>query len=96
MTPLNPSLHIQAFDDDPNTVISYSITFSDTTPSSPLFTIGSSSGQISASSLDYEAITSHTYRLTVIASDAGTPILSASCAVTVNIRVSNHTLLNIE
>ena len=82
---------LQAIDGDPpNTVnsrLTYSLNFANGTSSSPLFTVGSTTGQISASRLDYEAVASHMYILTVTVSDAGSPVLSSTCQVTVNIRV---------
>ncbi len=85
------SHYSQATDADPpgdNSLLSYGITFSDGTSSAALFTIDSSDGQISASALNYEAVASHMYGLTVTVSDAGTPALSTTCSLTVMIRVS--------
>ncbi len=84
---------LQASDGDPpntaNSRLTYSLTFANGTSSAPLFSIVSNTGQISASALDYEAVPTHIYRLTVTVSDAGSPLaLSSTCAVTVNIRVS--------
>lgn len=77
----------QGVDGDPPNTANSRLSFSLT--SSPLFTINATSGQISASALDYEAVASHMYGLTVTVSDAGTSALSATCTVTVNIRVSS-------
>lgn len=77
--------------DPPNTDnsrLTFTITFADTTPSTSLFTIGATSGQVSASPLDYEAVPSHMHGLTVTVRDAGSPPLSTTCSLTVNIRVS--------
>lgn len=83
----------QGVDNDPpntaNSALSYSVAFSNGTASSPLFTIDSSSGQINASSaLNYEAVPSHMYTLTITVRDAGAPSLSGTCTVGVTIRVS--------
>lgn len=83
---------LQAFDDDPpntaNSRLTYSLTFADGTSSTSLFSIESNTGQISANALDYEAIPTHIYLLTVTVSDAGSPMaFSSTCSVRVNIRV---------
>lgn len=79
--------------DPPNTDnsrLTYGITFADGTSSLSLFTINPTSGQITANPLNYEAVASHMYGLTVTVRDEGSPsVLSTTCSVTVNIRVSN-------
>lgn len=87
-------LPFQAVDGDPagtpGSTLSYSISFVNGDPSSPLFTIDASTGQVSAGALDYETVATHMYGLTVTVTDGG--MLSVDCSVTVNIRVSpsNH------
>lgn len=92
-----PFLVPQAFDDDapntPNSLVIYSISFADTTPSTLLFTIDSSNGQISSSALNYEAVPSHMYSLLVYVTDSGTQNNPPNtCSVIVNIRVSDIAL----
>ena len=93
---LFPFLVAQAFDDDapntPNSLIVFSIGFSDTTPSNLLFTIDPANGEISSAALDYEAVPSHIYSLIVYVTDSGTSPLSSMCSLTVIMRVSNMSL----
>ncbi|MBX9852717.1 MAG: cadherin domain-containing protein [Cytophagaceae bacterium] len=72
---------VAASDADVSQVLSYSITAGNT---GGAFAINSSTGQITvAGSLDYENIAS--YALTVQVTDNGTPALSSSATVTINI-----------
>ena len=70
----------------PNSLIRYSIQFSDGSDVSTYFTIDGTSGAISALNLDHEVVSS--FSLSILATDMGTAPLTGIATLVVTIQVS--------